>query len=268
MAWRRRAPIGSVVGFWLVTSASEVWAGAWTLEAGTGQVIVTAVPSSATQGFDASRGLTSIPRYDKFELTGLVEYGATNWLTLMVSPQFQHIEIAPPFEAQRTGLGYTEAGARAKLYDWDSWVISMQATLRLPGTSSVTNPAAIGYTDVQADIRGLVGRTFMIGRWPAFIDLEFAQRFRTDGAPDEFRADFTLGVRPAPKWLLLAQSFNVVSEGAGTWGFPSYDYYKLQLSAVYEVTPALALQLGGFTAYTGRNSIQENGVLLGAWYKF
>ena len=38
------------------------------------------------------------PRYGKFELTGLIEYGATNWLTFLLSPQLQHVDIAFPTE--------------------------------------------------------------------------------------------------------------------------------------------------------------------------
>jgi len=56
--------------------------------------------------------------------------------------------------------------------------------------------------------------------------------------------------------------------GAGSVPFSSYEYYKLQLSAVYSLTPAVSLQLGGFTTYAGRNALQENGVLFGAWYRY
>jgi len=37
---------------------------------------------------------------------------------------------------------------------------------------------------------------------------------------------------------------------------------------VYELTPALSVQIGGFTAYAGRNALQENGLVLGGWFKF
>lgn len=47
----------------------------------------------------------------------------------------------------------------------------------------------------------------------AFIDLDAAQGLLSAGAPDEFHADFTFGLRAAPRWLLLIQSFNVISEG-------------------------------------------------------
>ena len=247
---------------------SAAAAGAWTLDAGTGQLLVTTSASSASQAFDGARSLQSTPSYNKFEPGMLIEYGAADWLTLMLLPSLQHVDIAPPVGAQRNGLGYTEFGGRAKLYDFDSWVLSMQATLRMPGTTDSSNPAGFGYTDRQEDVRVLLGHSFSIGTLPAFIDFQAAQRFRGGGAPDEFRADFTFGIQPQSNWLLLAQSFNVLSEGAGSWGPPSYDYYKLQFSAVYQLTPAWALQFGAFTTFMGRNAIQENGIVLGAWYRF
>ena len=260
--------LGCVLVIGMTASPIAARAAAWTLDAGSGNAILTGTASSSDQIFNASRNTRPTPRYGKFELTGLVEYGATNWFTLMLSPQLQHIDIASPIDAQRTGIGYTEFGGRAKFYDVNSWVFSAQATVRVPGAAPSSNPATIGYTDTQIDVRGLAGRSFTVGTWPAFLDLQVAQRFRNGGAPDEFRADFSFGVRPSENWTLLSQSFNVVSEGAGTWGLPSYDYFKVQLSAVYQMTPAVSLQFGGFTAYTGRNALQENGVVLGAWFKF
>ena len=107
-----------------------------------------------------------------------------------------------------------------------------------------------------------------LGDWTAFVDVQLAQRFRFSDPPNELRVDLTFGVRPVPTWLLMAQSFNVISQGDGGSGFPSYYYSKLQLSAVYEFTPSFAVQLGGTTTYAGENALQENGVLLGIWYKF
>jgi hypothetical protein len=37
---------------------------------------------------------------------------------------------------------------------------------------------------------------------------------------------------------------------------------------VYDLTPKLALQLGGYSTYWGRDALQENGLVAGAWYKF
>ncbi len=243
-------------------------AGAWLMEEGKGQVVVTGTASRAADAFDGDRQLQSTPRYTKTELQALFEYGITDWFTAIVSPGLQHVDIAAPIDASRSGWGYSEFGGRFRVLQGDSWILSTQATLRIPGTTDAANPAAIGYTGSETDLRALFGTAFKIGSWPAFIDLQAAQRFRSGGPPDEFRFDTTFGVRPHPQWMLLAQTFSVFSEGAKPVIFPSYDYHKFQMSVVYDLTTNFSLQLGAFTAVNGRNALQENGLVLGAWYKF
>jgi hypothetical protein len=264
----RRVGIRCILAVGLMSTATAAFAGAWTLDPGTGELIITGTAMQATSVFDSNSKLQSIPRYSKEEAQALIEYGVTNWFTAMLQPSLQHVNIAAPFGAERGGLGYTDIGGRARIWSDDSWVVSAQATFRIPGVLDKTNPAAIGYTDPEIDIRGLVGYSFKAGTLPAFIDVEVAQRFRLGGPPDEFRTDITFGIRPVDRWLFLAQSFNVVSEGAGTWGFGSFAYHKFQLSAVYALTPTLSLQLGGYSTYWGRDALQENGLVVGAWYKF
>jgi hypothetical protein len=66
---------------------------------------------------------------------------------------------------------------------------------------------------------------------------------------------------------VLLQNFNVISAGAVAPA-PSYDYAKFQVSARYDLTAQWALQAGVFTTFAGRNALQENGLLIGAWYRF
>jgi hypothetical protein len=252
-----------------MVAPAAAFAGAWTLPQGTGQWLASLTAATSTEYFD-NNGLASTPRYNKDEAQFLVEYGLTDRLTAIVDPGLQHIDIAAPTSADRSGLGYTEFGARYGFIESPDWVLSGQATLRVPGTTDTSNPAAIGYTDVEADFRALLGHNFKIAEMPAFFDLEVAQRERTDGLPSEFRADATFGVKVLPQWLLLAQSFNVISEGAANISYDggSYEYYKLQLSAVYSLTPTWELQGGGYTTYAGRNALQENGLIFGVWHQF
>lgn len=264
-----RTRIGPLLGVSLICAPTMAWAGAWTLDEGKSQLIVTGAFSQAVNDFDASRGLTATPRYSKFELQGLVEYGLSPRFTMMVSPSLQYIDVAAPTNASRGGFGYTEFGGRYRFMQGNDWVFSGQALLREPGTDQARNPAAIGYTDPELDMRALFGKSFSVSGLPAYVDFQVAQRFRFGDSPDEFRFDATFGLYVAPKWLLLAQSFNVFSEGAGSSVlFPAYDYEKLQLSIIYSVTSSLALQFGGFTTFSGRNALQENGLLTGIWYKF
>lgn len=253
----------------VIAAPGAALAGAWTMPEGTGQWLAGLTAATSTEYFNGS-SLASIPRYDKIEAQFLIEYGITDRLTAIFDPGLQYINIAPPVDASRGGLGYDEFGARYELLEDQDWVLSGQATLRLPGTTDTSNPAAIGYTDVEADFRALLGHNFKIGAMPAFFDLETAQRERTAGLPSEFRVDATLGVRVLPQWLLLAQSFNVISEGAGNTQYTggSYDYEKLQLSAVYYLTPTWQLQGGGYSTYAGRNALQENALIFGVWHQF
>jgi len=230
-------------------------------------MVVTAAASVANRAFSGS-GLAPIPRYSKFEMQGLIEYGLTDKFTVILAPSLQSIDIGAPVDAKRTGFGYTEIGGRYLLLQNGSWVVSGQATARIPGVSDTSSPAAIGYTGYETDVRALIGRSFSIGGVPAFVDMQFAQRFCANDFPNEFRADLTFGVRASERWLLLAQSFNVISEGSAGSIFPSYGYYKFQFSGVYSITPSLAVQAGAFTTYAGRNALQENGGIVGLWYKF
>ena len=250
--------------FGVLALPSTASAGAWTLPAGAGQIMLTTTTGTSDHLF----GFGSIPRYNKTEMQALIEYGFTDRFTGILIPGLQHVDIAAPISAERTGLGYTELGGRYKVFQGDAWVVSGQATVRVPGTRDSSNPAAVGYTDFETDVRALFGYSFAVGSWPAFIDLQLAQRFRAGTPPDELRFDATFGVRPAPRWLVLAQSFNVMSEGAGGPPFGRYDYYKFQLSGVYELTADWSVQAGAFTTYAGSNALQENGLIFGAWYRF
>ncbi len=257
--------VGLGVGFVLLPTAAS--AGAWTLPEGTGEVDLTLTATSAYQAFYGST-LAPTPRYDKIDPQARIEYGITDAFTAILAPSLQSVDIAAPTGAQRTGLGYTEFGGRYRLFQNDSWVFSGQATLAVPGTFDNANPAAVGYTDIETDVRGLIGHGFSLYGLPAFVDLQFAERLRSGAPPNEFHADLTFGVEPMRRWIVLAQSFNVVSEGSGKAPFTSYDYYKFQLSAVYALTPTVSLQLGGVTTYAGRNALQENGLVAGVWCKF
>jgi hypothetical protein len=263
------AVVGRVmVAMGLIAIPEFALAGAWTLDEGRGQLLFGGTAMQSSSLFDTDSRLRPIPRYSKDEAQALVEYGITSWFTAMFQPSLQHVDIGTPINALRGGLGYTDIGGRARLWSDSSSVVSVQATLRMPGTSDKNNPAAVGYTDPEVEIRGLVGHSFELGGLPSFVDVEVAQRYRLGGPPDEFRTDVTFGIRPIDRWLLLAQSFNVISEGAGTWGFGSFAYHKVQMSVVYDLTKSLSVQLGGYSTYWGRRALQENGLVVGAAYRF
>jgi hypothetical protein len=263
-----RVIAGGIAGLGMVLIAEQASAGAWTLERGRGELVATATASSASRVFDGAQSLGSAPRYNKFEFETLFEYGVTDWFTAIVGPGLQHVDIAAPVHAHRTGFGYSDFGGRLRIFNRDNWVLSGQATVRVPGTFDAVNPAAIGYNGFEYDFRLLLGHGFKVAGRPAFVDVQLAQRFRSGDPPNELRVDATFGLLAAPRWLLLTQVFNVISQGASPPIYPSYDYSKFQLAVAYAVTRQWWLQAAGFTTFHGRNALQENGLQLGSWYRF
>src|SRR6185312_14377730 len=173
-------------------------AGAWLQPKARGLLILSGTMLSSGRAFDDGGSSTSIPRYNKFELSGWLEYGLTDHFTLIFQPQFRSVDIGRPTDASHAGLGYTGLGARIGLWSNDKSVVSFQSLAHIPGSSDESDPAQAGSTETEVDLRLLYGRSFRLGAWPAFLDTEFAYRFRGGDAPDELRSDVTFGVRPWP----------------------------------------------------------------------
>lgn len=249
--------------------AQPAHAGAYTQPEGHGQVIVSGTITDSSRYFDAKGNIVRGPAYTKAEFPVLVEYGLKNWLTVIVTPTplHTHYEYAGTSDSYG-GLEYVEAGARVRLYSSPNSVFSVQATTRQPVPRDKAAPAQVGYTDVQNDVRLLYGHSFTMAGMPSFVDFQAAYRLRNGAPPDEWHFDATLGFRPRPDVMLLAQSFNVVSNGAGYGPFPETKYSKVQLSAVFELSKQWAVQIGGITSIAGENQIVEPGVVAGVWYRF
>jgi hypothetical protein len=86
-------------------------AGAWTLPEGIGSDLRRSPRLRSTNCFNGS-GLASTLRYNKFEAEALIEYEITDRSTGIFNPGVRSIDIEASVDAQRSGLGYTEFGAR------------------------------------------------------------------------------------------------------------------------------------------------------------
>lgn len=242
-------------------------AGAWTLPQGDGQVIAAATFSRGERYFDDKGKLIPEANYRKFDFPVLVEYGLTDRFTVIASPSFLHVEVGAHPVHSYQGLGYMDLGARLRLWTSGAHVISLQALGRIPGARNPDNPAELGWTQTETDLRALWGYAFDLGPWPAFVDAQIAYRSRGGGPADEIRLDLTLGARPHPRWLILLQSFNTISAGPAAGVFEETRSHKLAVSAAYTIG-RWTLQAGGVTTLSGRNALGEHGLIGGLWYRF
>lgn len=270
----RRRGRGQALGAGLVLAVAlrtaEALAGAWTLPEGGADLWLQTTIAGAASAFGPGYELRAGGSYHKVEQNVLLEYGAADGLTALFATQFLGITLTGAAPAQYAGPGYSDFGARLRLWQGEDWVVSVQAVARAPGASGSASRAAVGYTDWEADLRLLAGRAFRLWGQAAFLDLQVAQRERFGAPPSELRVDATLGVEVLPGWQMLLQSFNVISEGAGAgpdFGL-SYAYYKAQAGVLVAVDARLTVEAAAFTTYLARNFPQENGLVLAARYRF
>jgi protein XagA len=257
------------LGMALMLGAPAAFAGAWTLPAGTGQAFLSTTDTSNDRYFDNDGSSFTNQNYHKVETDLHIEYGITDSLTGFVGPSLLSTSAAGAYGGHYFGLGYTDIGLRQRLYSDGRNVVSVQVTARVPGASDSSNPAEIGYTGMEYDLRALYGRSFQVGNWPAFFDAELGWHARNGAPPGEYRVDLTLGARPSARWLLLLQSFSVISDGRGTGVFDfAYRYYKIQPSVVWDFAPKWSAQLGAVATVAGRNSWREQGFTVGLWRSF
>lgn len=255
---------------------AAVFAGAWTLEPGTGQVIVTLESKLATEEFDGAGRREPRARYAKTEVSAYAEYGLAEGFTVLFSPRLEDVNDSSKWGGARTGLGYTEIGARARFVRfeaeqpgiWQGSVASVQGSVRVPGSVVDNDPLLVGSNVFEIDARVLFGTSLMLGSWSAFLNAEAGYRWRDGDPPSELRGDLTFGVRPRPDWLALAQVFQVTTVGGGSGGFRAGSYTRVQLSAVHDLDERWSVQVGANTVVAGRRALAENGVILAVWRRF
>ena len=201
-----------VVRVWalLLLCPTLCWAGAWPLPSGHGQIIQTNLIVKADKGFD-QRGTLNLPvQFSKFETSVFLEHGLTDTTTLVLATSFQDLQFtAGVDQVNFKGFGETEIGLRHVLWHKGPSVIAGQATVILVGQGETVSDADLGVGGTQYEARLLAGRSFKLTGRDAFVDLQVAHRFRQSAFPEEWRFDVSAGVRPLPKWQILAQSFYV-----------------------------------------------------------
>ena len=253
---------------WAYDGDASVWAGAFNIPQGQGLAIFDATFSGGSRYFNGLGKLAPADSFKRGDVSAYVEYGVTDWLMAVIRPDLTAVSLDGHPGSRYIGLGPSEAGAQVRLLAFGPAVLAVEGTFRLPGSTDRRNLALIGNTSHDADLRGLLGISFSVGDWPAFIDAQAAYRVRDSGAPDEFHGDFSFGVRPRPDILLLLQAFNTTGLGPGTPWFPKKDYTQLEVAGVYDLTQVWSVELGVFTTVLGRESLRESGVTTAVWRRF
>lgn len=247
-------------------------AGAWTQRKGDGQAIVTARTYSTGTRFDDNGRKRSQRRYSAQNINPYLEYGLTDRLTLGANLLATRADDGTN---ARIALSDSEFFARARLWQEENWVVSLQPTLTLPGPQSGTKRRpAIGSKSGAAGAQLLAGYGFPLLGGQHFSEAGIGYRHRMGNPGDQLTASATLGFALTPDLTLMPQLFQTVrlkAPAAASFTESPRDDYTLtvlQLSALYRLDEKNALQLGGFAHVAGENAGAGRGLLLSAWRNF
>ena len=231
---------------------------------GQGDIIAATEFSDSTRAFDQDGKLIPIPSYRKFELGTYIEYGLSDRLTLIAQPFFETARQ----DSTAVSVPGAEIGARFGLANFGSTVVSVQGLLNIPLDSRQLPQAGFDEDDIfSGDLRLLLGHTFEVHGAAGFFDLQGGYRWQGDGAPNEWHADFTAGLRPQSHVLVMLQTFATLAD-SGTAVCERYAWIKLQESLVYDLSRSWAVQGGFFETVAGTNAGRELGPMVALWYHF
>jgi protein XagA len=239
-----------------------------------------AIPVFLELSWVADEGGNPPASQSRFDAQTYVQYGLTDSLTAFGETAFEHYAIGEPTPNTYNGLDYSGLGLRQKLWSTGEWVFAGEATAFIPGAHDSHAPAQEGNTGWAGEARLNAGRNFTlasipglgwfpgIGSVPGFLDAEVAYRLRTEGPPDEWHGDVTVGFKFTPKIMLMLQDFTTVSMPTDSRTFPAWRQSVAEASVVYALNDKWSLQVGLFsTVWTVRTNT-EHGVAVAIWCNF
>jgi len=243
-------------------------AAAWTVPKGRWQSFTGMIYSDASRAFDAHGDASWPETFRRILLTTDTEYGLTGRLTLFVRTETAYVHVRDAVTPSTTAYdNAVEAGARWRIargilaaYD----VLSLEVSGRKAGAFNFAYSADAHAGGEDAGLRLLYGRGFRLGKRDGFLDIEAGYRFLSPPRPDQTAIDLTTGLWLDRRWMVMAQSFNLVGSAA-TPPYRFFRMHKLELSAVYRIGRGWALQAGGFLSPTGINALEERGVQVSLW---
>jgi hypothetical protein len=261
----------------IVGASTSAFGGAWTLPQGPGQFIETFY---GWTGFGPPWGGNPPANQSRFDAQTYVQYGLTDSLTAFGETAFEHYAIGEPTPNTYNGLDYSGLGLRQKLWSTGEWIFSGEATAFIPGAHDAKAPAQEGNTGWAGEARLNAGRNFTLpsipglgwfpglGSVPGFLDAEVAYRLRTQGPPDEWHGDLTVGFKFTPKIMVMLQDFTTVSMATKDPTFPAWRSSVVEASLVYALNDKWSLQLGVFSTVWTVKTNTQHGVAAAVWRNF
>jgi len=281
--WRCGRHLVRALAVFLLFSAlfpASAHCGAWTQDAGHGQIIVTSSLFRTSTAFDQSgnRQLFSDDgRFRQSTLSSYFEYGLTSRNTFILNTTAPFLDFTNQYGKQTSaGLGDMEVSLKRRLNPVESpWAFSGQLTVMFPAYSATRNPAP-GNHQEDVEVRFMAGRGATVAKRHLFWDAEVAYRYRSGAPADQVRSDGTVGMDLTRRLMVMGQFFAIkglrngepLTANSNPNAQSDFDLYKYQPSVVLTLGHGSRLQFGWNNAFSGRNTGRGPATILALWKTF
>jgi len=221
--------------------------------------------SGADSSLDPDGNRQSGLYFSKYESSFYAEYGLTERLTFILQLAAQRVsQDNNGITDTAEGLAASRVGLQTSLFDAGRWTFSAQAAGVIPGGGENVADRPLGDGANGLELRALAGRSL---RNNGFLDAQLARTWRENDYPAETRFDATLGWRLGDSNLVMAQSFYITADSDLTRTGRAYSQHKIQFSVGRNIR-GRQLTIGAFTTVSGRNAIDESGIVISWWRRF
>ncbi len=257
--WLRLAVLAACLVFPAAAEAS-----AWPQATGDTQIIISYEPGNADKGFDANGDKSlSLDKWKTNEASLYVDHGVSERLTLTAKVNYRDYTTD---SGRFSGLSSIEAGGRWTVKRTDDFVFALGASAEGLGKGRRTDFDLSTKGGTDYDLRAYAGKSFRFMGKPAFIDLQAARHLRQYEA-SQWRVDATLGLKPSPKWMVMAQVFAGRTDKE-SWGHAAWTNTELSVVRRFGPQQKTSVQLGLRQTTAGRNVPAVKAVVVSLWKTF
>jgi protein XagA len=247
---------------WLMPQIAA--AGAWLVPVGESLLITKFETASADETFDARGKRQPLSNWAARDFSVYGERGFSKGITLYARANLQSLKT--PADRYK-GFGVLEVGGRVNLWDSDWSTIAIGAGVEDLGDGRRNDFDTQRAKGTDKEIRLYGGHSFRLkGRAEAFVELQTARRWRSADA-DQWRVDFSLGLKPSPQWLLMAQTWAGKTDRA-SWGRAVWVNQELSAARYFGPKKSLTVQLAVRQTVYGENTPRVRAVSLSLWKRF
>lgn len=240
--------------------AGPALAGAWPLAPDETQVIFKYERFESDRAWDRDGTLVDFPGRTDAWASAFVERGLTDRLTFQGRVGWTE---GRDLFVDYQGRGPVEAGLRYAVRRDPRSPISVYLGVVSPGEGRNAGYAAPDAGDGDLEARLLWGRSATLFGRDVFVETQAGYLWRS-GLPDEARFDGTLGVRAAPGWTLMAQTYSGRALGDGVGA----EWLTGEVSVVRDLGSRFRLQAGWRQSIAGREAPRGGGPVLALWARF